>query len=45
MHFSRSKAGTPSSPGVIAWPEQIAMQVFSPQTRHSSGLRNRTWSA
>jgi len=26
-HFSRSKAGTPVSPGVIAWPLHASMQM------------------
>ena len=30
-HFSRSKAGAPSGPSVMAWPEHMAMQVFSSQ--------------
>ena len=30
-HFSRSKAGAPSRPSVMAWPEHMAMQVFSSQ--------------
>src|SRR3954452_22205446 len=29
MHFSRSNAGVPASPSVIAWPEHMSMQVFA----------------
>jgi hypothetical protein len=30
-HFSLSKSGTPLAPWVRAWPEHMAMQVFSMQ--------------
>ena len=36
-HFSRSNAGTPFGPGVIACPEQTSMQIFVPQLSQRLG--------
>ena len=41
-HFSRSNAGTPSGPGVMAWPEQASMQIRAAHSRQSAGCGKTT---
>src|SRR3974390_257770 len=44
-HFSRSNAGTPFSPRVIACPEHISTHTFGSHSRHNSGRRKTIWLA